>query len=358
MDNVSPKPTVDKGVKTVSMDAKAPGPIATPGINDEVSTGVALRRAFNVRSSEIGGLISDTFSSWTNHNAPRLGASLAFYTLLSLAPLLIFVIAIAGAFFGRQAAERQLVWQMKDLLGYDGAEIVENMLRGAYKKGTGTLATIIGGLALLYGASSVMAELRDALNTIWCVPRKNVAGVHTLLEMLKDRTKALGAVTAIGFLLLVSLAVSVALAAFGPRLGELLPIPAWALQTFDFFLTYFVIAGIFALMYKYLPDLHVEWRDVLFGAALTSLLFAIGKLIIGLYLGHAGFASTYGAAGSLVVLLVWVYYSAQIFFLGAEFTQVYAQKFGSRPCERIGRGVVLPGAPTPVPDDERRIIIP
>ncbi len=332
------------------MASNAPGPITTPGINDELSVAVKLRRIFNVRPAEISSLASDTFDSWLNHNAPRLGASLAFYTLLSLAPLLIFLIAIAGAIYGRQAAERQLVWQMKDLLGYDGAEMVQTMLRGASKKSSGVTATVVGILALLYGASSVMAELRDALNTIWCVPQRSLTRVQSVLAIVKDRTKALGAITAVGFLLIVSLTASVALSAFSAHFGSFLPLPAWVLQCVDFLLTYVMIAIVFAVMYKYLPDLQVEWRDVILGAALTSLLFAIGKLLIGIYLGSAGIASTYGAAGSLVVLLVWVYYSAQIFFLGAEFTQTYAQRFGSRPCDRIGKEIVIGDAPVPKPE--------
>ena len=345
------------------MDVPSTGPITTPGVHDELPWRIRLRQLFNVRWSEAGSLAEETISNWFNHNVPRLGASLTFYTLLSLAPLLIIVVAIAGAAFGKEAAEGRLVWQIRGLIGQEGAVTVQALLKGAYKQRTGIVATTLGILTLLYGASSVVAELRDALNTIWCVPRRNTTGLRSVLSILLDRTVALGVVLGIGFLLLVSLAVSAALSAVGDRFSASLPIPEWMMQSIDFAFTYVVIAILFAVIYKVLPDLHLEWRDVVLGAALTSLLFAVGKTAIGLYLGRAGIASTYGAAGSLVVLLVWVYYSAQIFFLGAEFTQVYAQRFGSRPCQRKEVDVKIVGSFDEVrggvnePDPGRRVTL-
>lgn len=324
------------------MRASVPDPIATPGVHDELSLRVRLRRMFNIRWSEVGVLLSFTVSNWFDHNVPRLGASLAFYTLLSLAPLVIIVVAIAGAAFGRQAAEGQLLWQIRDLIGQEGAETVQSLLKSAYiHGGSGTLATVVGVLTLLYGASSVVAELRDALNTIWCVRKSTATGLRSVLAVVRDRGWALAVVLGLGFLLLVSLAVNAALSALGDRFSAALPLPPWIFQGIDFGVTYVVIAVLFAVMYKVLPDLCIEWRDVILGAAVTSLLFAVGKLLIGIYLGRASIASTYGAAGSLVVLLLWVFYSAQIFFLGAELTLSYAQQFGSKPCDRIQQEVKI-----------------
>ncbi len=293
--------------------------------------------------------MNTAMNNWFTHNAPRLGASLAFYTLLSLAPLLIIVVAVAGAVFGREAAEGQLVWQIQDLIGREGAITIQAMLRGTQQPGAGTIASVIGVLALLYGATSVVAELRDALNTIWCVPRKEQTGIRSLLAILVERTISLAMVLAVGFLLLVSLTINAALSAVGKRFQWWLPSPEYVLQAVDFLITYFVIAGIFLLIYKFVPDLRLEWRDVIPGALVTALLFGVGRTLIGMYLGKAGVGSTYGAAGSLVLILFWVYYSAQIFFFGAEFTQAYAQHFGSRPCDRIGREVQIVDRDQPAP---------
>jgi membrane protein len=256
-----------------------------------------------------------------------------------MAPLLIIVIAVAGAVFGREAAEGQLVWQIQDLIGRDGAEVVQNLLGGAREPGAGVIATVLGLLTLFYGATAVVSELRSALNTIWCVPMREESTLRSLLSMLIDRTLSFAMILGIGFLLLVSLAINAGLSALGDRFHFYFRTPEWALQFVDFFISYAVITLLFALLYKVVPDLYVEWRDVILGAALTAALFTIGKTVIGIYLGKAGIVSTYGAAGSLVVVLLWVYYSAQIFFLGAEFTQAYAQQFGSRPCDRLGREV-------------------
>lgn len=316
-------------------------PLATPGIDCEPSLRVKLRRIVALGWSEFVALLSSALENWFAHNVPRLGASVAFYTLLSLAPLLIIVIAVAGAVFGKEAAEGQLVWQIQDLIGRDGAETVQALLKGAQKPLAGGLATLFGLLTLFYGAGTVIAELRDAMNTIWCVPPRSASGLKSVMSVIRDRTVAFGIVLGIGFLLLVSLAVNAALSALGDRFQYAFPMPPWVFKAIDFMVTYVAIAVLFALMYKWLPNLYLEWRDVILGALLTSLLFGLGKYLIGIYLGTAGIASTYGAAGSLVVVLVWVYYSAQIFFLGAEFTRAYAQLYGSHPCDRLSRGVQL-----------------
>jgi membrane protein len=317
------------------------GSVSTTGVDDKPGWRVELRRVFVLRWKDVRDLLTTTLVQWYVHNIPRLGASVAFYTLLSLAPLLVIVIAVAGAAFGRQAAEGQLVWQIQDLIGREGAETVQALLRGARQPGAGALATAIGLGALVFAATAVVSELRDALNTIWCVPKKPATGLQSIVAVLVDRTLAFAVVIGFGFLLLVSLAVNAALVAIGDRYQQWLPSPEYVLQSVDFVFSYFVIAFLFAMIYKLLPDLRLEWRDVIPGALLTSLLFSAGKTLIGLYLGKAGIASTYGAAGSLVVLLFWVYYSAQIFFLGAEFTQAYAQRFGSRPCDRVGAEVKI-----------------
>ena len=274
---------------------------------------------------------------WDNflaHNVPRLGAALAFYTMLSLAPLLVVVIAVAGWAFGREAAIGQLVWQIEDLAGHEGAQVVQALLTAAHKPASGSIAAILGILTLFVGASSAIAELRDALNTIWNVPAKKSCGLmKSVLATLKDRTLAFAMVLGIGFLLLVSLAINAALAALGGYFQYYLPANEWILQSANFLISFFVITLLFALIYKVLPDIDIAWGDVALGAAITSLLFSAGKLLLGLYLGKATFMSAYGAAGSLVVLLLWVYYSAQIFFLGAEFTHSYAERYGSHPSE-------------------------
>jgi membrane protein len=319
-------------------------PLSTPGIDCEPTLRVKLRRIAMLGWKEISALVSEATDNWLAHNVPRLSASVAFYTLLSLAPLLIIVIAVAGAVFGREAAEGQLVWQIQDLIGRDGAETVQTLLKGASKPSAGMLATVAGLLTLFYGAGTVIAELRDALNIIWCVPPKSTSGLKTIMSVLRDRTVAFAAVLGIGFLLLVSLAINAALSALGDRFNASMPMPPWFFKVLDFTITYVVIAVLFAVIYKWVPNIYIEWRDVILGAMLTSLLFGLGKYLIGIYLGTAGIASTYGAAGSLVVVLIWVYYSAQIFFLGAEFTRAYAQIYGSRPCDRIGREVRIVGS--------------
>ncbi|HUS06318.1 MAG TPA: YihY/virulence factor BrkB family protein [Bryobacteraceae bacterium] len=331
--------------------------IETTGIEKGSTARQEVRRASKLQWVQIKALLTATVTNWFDHKVPRLGASLAFYSMLSIAPLLVVVIAVAGFFFGRQAAEGQIVWQIQDLVGREGAEAIQAMLKGAHRPAAGALATFLGLMTLFFGASSVVAELRDALNTIWCVPTKRTGSSwRSIVSTLRDRTMAFGVVLGVGFLLLVSLALNAALSALGGAFGEHLPTPEWLLQAANFLFSFLVIAFLFSLMYKMLPDLLINWSDVWLGGAITSLLFTLGKLLIGIYLGRAGISSTYGAAGSLVILLVWVYYSAQIFFLGAEFTLAYAQTYGSRPCDHIGREVqvveTMPENPASCPPPE------
>jgi membrane protein len=251
---------------------------------------------------------------------------MAYYTVVSIAPLLLVVIAVAGLAFGREAAEGAIVAQIHGLVGEQAAKAIQAVLENADKPATGILAAVLGIITLLAGASGVFAELQSALNTIWKTPARPDKG---FLGMLKDRFFSLLMVLGTGFLLLVSLVMSAVLAAMGSYMEHLLPLPEPLLQGLNFLVSFGMITLLFAMMFKILPDAPVAWNDVWIGAAVTAFLFTIGKLLIGIYLGKANFASTYGAAGSLVVILVWVYYSTQILLLGAEFTKVYAMTYGS-----------------------------
>lgn len=271
-------------------------------------------------------LFTETLSEWNSDNVPRLSASLAFYTLLSLAPILVIVVAVGAFVYGRQAAEGQLIWEIQDVVGAERASAVQSLIQSAYKPGTGLIATVLGLFTLALAASSVLVELRDALNTIWHVPpAANVTGLAGVYALVKERFYSFGLVLAAGFLLLVSLVLNTLIAAIGKFFRALLPTSESVLQAAGFLVSFVVITLLFAVIYKILPDVPLRWRDVFVGASATSFLFTIGKQLIALYLGKTSFASAYGAAGSLALVLVWVYYSAQVFFLGAEFTKVYTR---------------------------------
>jgi len=272
-------------------------------------------------------LLTTTASKWSDDKAPRLGAALAYYTVFSIAPLLIIVIGIAGLVFGEQAAEGAIVQQISGLVGGQSAAAIQTMLANARTPSSGGLATILGIVTLLIGASGLFGQLQDALNTIWGVEPKPGRG---LLGMIKDRFVSFVALLGTAFLLLVSLVVSAGLAAAGSAFKALLPAPETVLHLINLSVSFVVITGLFAMMFKVLPDVKIAWRDVWLGAAVTALLFTVGKFAIALYLGKSDVGSGYGAAGSLVIILVWVYYSAQILLFGAEFTAVYADAYGSR----------------------------
>ncbi len=283
------------------------------------------------RWEDIKLLITESVNEWSRHKASRLGASLAFYTLLSLTPLLLIAVAVGGLAFGHKAAEGQLLDEIRGLIGAQGAAGVQALLAGTRHTGHGILATSLGLVTLFFGASGVLIELRDALNTIWDVQSPQLPGLRSIIQMAKDRLFSFALVLAIGFLLLVSLVVNAAIAAAGTYFAGFLPAPEVVLHAANSLLSFVIITGLFAAIYKIMPDVRIEWRDVLLGAAVTSLLFTIGKFLIGLYLGKASFASTYGAAASVVILIVWVYYSGQVFFFGAEFTKAFASRYGSQP---------------------------
>ncbi|MEG4351525.1 YihY/virulence factor BrkB family protein [Microcoleus sp. LAD1_D5] len=272
-------------------------------------------------------LLKQTFSEWQEDKAPTLAAALAYYTVFSLAPLLIIVIAIVGLVFGAEAAQGQIVAQLQSLIGKDGAQTVQELILKASEPKSGMIATLVGIATLLWGASNVFTNLKEALNTIWNVSPPPGRGIW---GFLKDRVLSFAMILGIGFLLLVSLVLSAVLAAVSYWLNSRLQLPVGIWQIVDFAISFGVVTLLFALIYKLLPDVHLAWNDVWIGAAITSMLFTIGKSLIGVYLGGSGIASTYGAAGSFVIILLWINYSAQILFLGAEFTQVWANRYGSR----------------------------
>jgi membrane protein len=283
-------------------------------------------------------LAMQAVSSWQDDYASSMGAALAYYTMFSVAPLLLIVVSVAGLVFGEDAARGEVFGQLEHLMGTQGASAVQSLLQSVNKPGESTLAAFIGTVVLMVGATTVFAELQSSLDRIWRAPALHTGG--GLWGLVRSRLLSFGMIMGLGFLLMVSLVLSAALAAlekwWAPWFG------GWALlaQVVNLIVSFGLITVIFAMIYKVMPRAHVQWRDVWVGAGVTSLLFAVGKYLIGLYIGRSSVTSGFGAAGSLAVLLVWVYYSAQIFLMGAEFTWVYAHTFGSR------RGEPRPGAAT------------
>jgi len=279
-----------------------------------------------MQTAEMAGLIKETFREWSEDKAVRLAAALAYYTVVALAPLLIIILAIAGLFFGRDAAQGQIVAQINSLVGEQSGEAIQGIIANASQPKSGIIASIFGIAALLFGASGVFGELQEGLNTVWEVQPKPGRGI---IGIIKDRFLSLTMVFGVGFLLLVSLVLSAGLSALGEYLKGLLPLPEVVLQGLNFIISFVVISLLFAMLFKVLPDAKIAWNDVWTGAVITALLFTVGKFLLGLYIGRSSVGSAYGAAGSLIVILIWIYYSSQILFLGAEFTKVYANKYGS-----------------------------
>ncbi len=272
-------------------------------------------------------LFKKTASQWNDHNAPRLGAALAYYTLLSIAPLLILIVAICGLVFDKNTAEHHLLDQVQSMVGPSAAKALQSVLANAHQKSSGIIASIIALVTLLFGASGVFVELRDSLNTIWDAPPQPSS---TWRNLIWQRIVSFGMVLALGFLLLISLVLSATLAVVTKFFEGYLPLSAaiWG-EVANFIVPLAAISVLFALIFKFVPEVPIHWRDVTIGAVATAILFEIGKALLALYLATAAVGSTYGAAGSLVAFVVWVYYSAQIFFFGAIFTQVYANTVGS-----------------------------
>jgi membrane protein len=287
----------------------------------------------DLRPAALWAMAKRTVTQWSADKVPRLGAALAYYTVFSLVPLLVIIIAMIGLVFGQEAAQGYIVDQIGSLVGEQSAAAIKEMLQRANHPSTGIIATIVAGATLLLGASGLFGQLQEALNTIWGVEPKSDRGIW---GMIQDRFLSFMAVLGTGFLLLVSLVLSAALAALGKWFGGVLPAPEAVLQVVNFLVSFLVITMLFAMMFKLLPDAHIAWRDVWIGAGMTALLFTIGKFAIGLYLGKSDVGSAYGTAGSLVIILLWVYYSSQILLFGAEFTQVYANTSGEkiRPTEQ------------------------
>ena len=269
--------------------------------------------------------LAETVNNWSQHKDARLGAALAYYSVFSLGPLIVIAISIAGLVFGPEAVQGEVAGAIRGLLGDTGAQAVEAMLKGADRPREGMVATILGLGTLLFAAIGVVVQLKDAFNTVWEVDSPPGKGVW---RFARTYVLSLAGVLAVGFLLLISLLLTAALSAVGKYIAPYLP--EGALQIAGSAASFAVISVLFAMMFKWLPDTRIEWRDVWLGAILTAVLFELGKLVIGFYIGKQGLESTYGAAASIVVVLIWIYYSAQLVLMGAEFTRVYAQHYGSR----------------------------
>ncbi|MCU6500050.1 YihY/virulence factor BrkB family protein [Rugamonas sp. A1-17] len=274
----------------------------------------------------LGSVLKCTVTEWLEHRASSKGAALAFYTLFSMAPILVLVLAIAGWFYGPQAARGQLFGELRGLVGAQGAEAVQLVLAGARNKEEGRLATLAAGALLLFGATSVFAELKASLDDIWQVPPL----VHgTVWDVIRTRLLSFGMILVLAFLLMVSLVVSAALTVLENLWDAYWRDAGRVLTGVNFIISYLVIAALFGVIFKLLPRVRLSWHDVTIGALGTAALFTLGKYLIGAYIGNSGVTSSFGAAGSMIALLLWVYYSAQIFFLGAEFARQYALQLGS-----------------------------
>jgi membrane protein len=276
-------------------------------------------------------IVKLTYQGWKEDNGSRLAAALTYYTVFSLAPMLIIAIAVAGLIWQRQAVQDQVLSQMQGLIGEQGRTFIAGLLDSASRPAQGIFATIVGVITLIFGALGVFNELHNSLNTVWDVPEKKVTGMwNSIREVVMNRFLSFTMVLGIGFMLLVSLLISTGITALGNWVGTFLPFQEVILQIINLIISIGILTIFFGLIFKVLPDADIAWRDVWVGAFVTAVLFSIGKTLIGLYLGSSAVGTTFGAAGSLVLLLLWVYYSAQILFFGAEFTQVYANTLGSR----------------------------
>ena len=289
-------------------------------------TGVGYLLSERVMIRQIWALLKESVDGFVEDEALTRGAAIAFYTVTSIGPVLFIVVAIAGLFFGEEAANGAVSAQLGGLMGQQSADLLQTAIQSASGKLSGVLATIVGIIALVIAASGVFTEMQQTLNVIWR------AEVHSgkLSALVRSRATSLGLVAALGFLLLVSLVISAVLTALSNYINAMLPSGHLILQALNFLTSFALITILFAAIYKILPDKHIEWRDVLVGAVATAFLFTVGKFLIGLYLGSSTVASSYGAAGGLIIVLLWIYYSAQIFLFGAEFTKVYAHHHPSR----------------------------
>lgn len=289
-------------------------------LTEEAPHRIGLRDLFD--------MARDAVSAWSSDYAPSMGAALSYYTVFSIAPLLLIVISIAGLVYGEDAARGAVFYQVRGMMGDAAAVALQGLLASVHKPGQSIVAATVGLLLLIVGATSVFSELQSALDRIWRTPEKAKQG--GLAALLRTRLVSFAMIVGIGILLIASLLASAALALLENWWGALFGAQALVASALNILLSYLIVTVMFAMIYKIMPRVRIAWRDVWTGAIMTGILFTIGKYLIGLYIGKSGVSSTFGAAGSLVVILVWVYYSAQIFLLGAEFTWVYAHRFGSR----------------------------
>ena len=290
-------------------------------------------------------LAKKSVAAWSDDYAPSMGAAIAYYTVFSLAPLLLIVIAVAGFVFGREAVQGEIVGQLSGLLGRDGALAVQGLIKSASQPTQGLIATVVSLVVLAVGATTVFGELQSSLDRIWGIPATAKSGI---VATLRVRLLSFGLILGLAFLLMVSLTVSAAVAAMGNWVGSVLPGWAVTLQIINLAVSLSITTLLFAMIYKLMPQAKIAWRDVWVGAVVTAVLFEVGKVLIGLYVGRGSVSSSFAAAGSIIVLLVWVYYSAQIFLLGAEFTWVYASEHGSRAALPVPEAPEVPRKSEPV----------
>jgi membrane protein len=272
-------------------------------------------------------LLKETASEWSKHNASTFGAALAYYSVFSIGPILLIAMAIAGLMFDQQTVQGGVHEQLRAILGPHAAIAIDGLLQSVSRPGSGLIATAVSVVTLLFAATAIFVQLKDALNTMWEVEPPKVGGIW---GFVRTYIIAIVAVLSIGVVVLLTLVTTTVVAAVSKYVTQFLPLPEWMLQLANFVVAFGIMTLVFAVMYKWLPDTHIAWSDVWIGAAVTALLFDIGKALVGLYLGKLAIESSYGAAGSIVALMLWMYYSAQIVFFGAEFTQVYARHHGSR----------------------------
>jgi len=314
------------GMRRYSRDVAGAQPIAQPPLADEPGRLLAALWLIGILRRFLREWLSlgkKTIYRWLDNRAPTMGAAIAFYTMFSLAPMLVIVVAVAGLAFGREAAEGALFGDLAKLVGPESAGAVQAMLRSASSTQSGIIATVVGISTLIVTATAVFSELQAALNLIWKVPATGNLGVW---HYLKSRMLSFSVILVIGFLLLASLVISTALAAFSDYIDRALPSFAIILYLVHHAFSFSCTTVFFAIIFKILPDHPVDWQDVWLGAALTALLFSLGKHLISLYIGSSNMASSYGAASALIIVFVWVYYSAQIFLLGAEFAKAYGDQ--------------------------------
>ena len=303
-----------------------------------------MKPARRFAAADWWAMVKDAVAAWSNDYAPSMGAALSYYGVFSMAPLLLIVISIAGLIFGEDVARGEVLGQLRGLMGEAPAQAIDAVLASMSKPANGITSTVLSVVVLLIGATSVFGELQDALDRIWRAPERDRSG--GLWRLVRSRLLSFGMVLGIAFLLLVSLVVSAAISALGKWWGSAFGSWEALLQIVNATFGFLFTTAVFAMIYKVMPRVDVRWHDVWWGAAITSLLFNAGQFLIGLYIGKSGIASGFGAAGSIAIIFVWVYYSAQIFLLGAEFTWLYAKRFGS-----MRRTPSVDSRVAPQPDD-------